>query len=65
MYMHKRIYLNVIIVHHKVRGCSGACRGVTCEAAFSPTFSATPFSPTFGATPKILSATPDFEDPQS
>ena len=38
----------------------GACRGVKCEAAFSPTFSTTPFSPTFGATPKILSATPNF-----
>ena len=41
----------------------GACRGVRCEAAISPTFSATPFSPTFGATPKILSTTPDFESP--
>ena len=35
-------------------------RGEICEAAFSPTFSATPFSFTFGATPKIFSATPKF-----
>ena len=42
----------------------GACRGVKCEAAFSPTFSTTPFSPTFGATPKILSATPNLRSPR-
>ena len=40
---------------------TGACRGVRCEAAFSPTFSGTPFSPTIGATTEILSATPNFE----
>ena len=33
-----------------------------CEAAVSPTISATPFSPTVSATPKILSATPEFEE---
>ena len=32
---------------------TAACRRVRCEAASSPTFSATPFSPTFVATPKI------------
>ena len=41
---------------------AGACRGMRCEAAVSPTISATPFSPTVSATPKILTATPEFEE---
>ena len=40
-----------------------ACRGVRCEAALSPTFSARHFSSTFGAAPKSLSATPNFRSP--
>ena len=50
-----------VLVHATL---AGACRGMKCNRALSPTFSTTPFSPTFGATPDILKATPDFEDPQ-
>ena len=46
------------LVRHMPHYSGGACRGVRCEAVFSPTFRTTPFSPNFGS---ILCATPVFE----
>ena len=37
---------------------TGACRGMTSKARFSPTLGATLFSPTFDTTPKVLTTTP-------
>ena len=59
IYKHLQTCSNVFNVSKVVQvPNAGACRGVRCEAAVSPTISATSLLPT-------VSATPEFEVPQT